>query len=100
MKSEASLSPADFDYDLHNFSITLSSNAENIVRQKGSQTGSQKSSGKILEAMAHDSHVTIAQLAELCGIGTRAVQKNIDLLREQGLLRRVGADKGGYWDVI
>ena len=49
--------------------------------------------------MASDPHVTIAQLAELCGIGTRAVQKNIDLLREQGLLRRVGADKGGRWNV-
>ena len=40
------------------------------------------------------------QLSKVCGIGTRAVQKNIDLLREQGLLRRVGADKGGHWDVL
>ena len=64
------------------------------------EKSSQKSSQKILEAMAENPHVTIAQLAELCGIGTRAVQKNVDLLRERGRLCRVGPDKGGHWEVV
>lgn len=68
--------------------------------QKGSQKSSQKSSQKILEAVAENPHITIAQLSDRCGIGPRAVQKNINVLRDQGLLRRVGPDKGGHWDVL
>ena len=83
-------------------SVVASGGGENViekVHRKSSQKSSQKRSQKIFETMSKDPHVTIAQLSVLCEIGTRAVQKNIDLLREQGLLRRVGADKGGRWDV-
>ncbi len=68
--------------------------------QKGSQNGSQKSSQKILLTLAKDPHCTIAQLAEICGISTRAVQKSINRLREQNKIRRVGPDKGGHWEVL
>ena len=65
-----------------------------------STKGSQKSSQKILEAVAENPHITIAQLSDRCGIGPRAVQKNINVLRDQGLLRRVGPARGGHWDVL
>ena len=38
----------------------------------------------------------IAELAEICSISTCAVQKNINRLREQEKIRRVGPDKGGH----
>jgi ATP-dependent DNA helicase RecG len=28
------------------------------------------------------------------------VEDNIKILQEKGLLRRVGPDKGGYWELI
>jgi len=37
--------------------------------------------------------------AEL-GITKRAVLKQIDKLKEQGRLRRIGPAKGGYWEVV
>ena len=98
--SDAGLSDAEFCFDEYNFSVTLSSDKKKEIKQKGSQKGSQKSSQKILKIMADDPQVTIAQLSKLCGIGTRAVQKNIDSLRANGRLRRVGADKGGHWEII
>ena len=30
----------------------------------------------------------------------RAIQKNIELLKNEGLLLRVGADRGGRWEVV
>lgn len=69
-------------------------------RIETSRTGSPKGSQKILEAVAENPHITIAQLSGRCGIGTRAVQKNINVLRDQGLLCRIGSDKGGHWEVL
>ena len=39
-------------------------------------------------------------LAGVLGISSRAVEKQIAKLREQGRLRRVGPDKGGHWEVL
>jgi len=44
--------------------------------------------------------MTIAELASELGISDRAVKKQIAKLKEQRLLRRIGPDKGGHWEVV
>ncbi len=67
---------------------------------KSSQKGSQKSSQKIIEIMRNKPEITIAELAQQVGISDRAVKKQIARLKQQNVLRRIGPDKGGHWDVI
>ena len=64
------------------------------------QIGTEKSSEKILRIMAEQPTITTAILAKEIGISTRAVDKQIAKLKALGQLQRVGADKGGYWEVI
>ncbi len=59
-----------------------------------------KASGKILEACREKPSVTIPELASVIGITERSVQRNIQKLQKNGLLRRVGGRKEGYWEVI
>ena len=59
-----------------------------------------KTSGKILEACRKKPSVTIPNLADLIGITERSVQRNIQNLQKDGLLRRVGGRKEGHWEVI
>ena len=40
------------------------------------------------------------ELAEKIGLNIIAVENNISKLKEKGLLKRVGLDKGGHWDVL
>jgi len=44
--------------------------------------------------------MTTQQLADQLSISRRAIAKQIKNLQEQGLLKRVGPDKGGHWEVI
>ncbi len=39
-------------------------------------------------------------LADVCGITEDGVYWNIKKLKEQGIIRRIGPDKGGYWEVV
>ncbi|MDQ1311482.1 RNA-binding domain-containing protein [Methanothrix sp.] len=66
---------------------------------KGSQKGSQKSSQKIIEFMRNDPTITIADLALRVGITDRAIKKQIEKLKAQDRIRRIGPDKGGRWQV-
>ena len=67
---------------------------------KSSQKDSQKSSQKILEAAAENPRVTTSELAAALGVSRRTVAKHIAVLKEKGLIRRIGADRGGYWEVL
>ena len=61
---------------------------------------SQKSSQKILELMRQNPAITTMELAQLLNISRRAIAKQTALLKEKGLIRRIGPDKGGHWEVL
>ncbi len=44
--------------------------------------------------------MTIPELSEQIGITTRAIEKNIRKLQDEGILKRIGPDKGGHWEVL
>ena len=61
---------------------------------------SVKSSVKILNLLRKNREMTIPELSEQIGITTRAIEKNIRKLQDEGILKRIGPDKGGHWEVL
>ena len=43
--------------------------------------------------------ISIVQLSEKVGIATKNIENNIAKLKQKGLLKRIGSDRGGYWEV-
>ena len=70
-----------------------------VGSQKSSQKSGQKSSQKIVAMISEDSKITTQEMAEKIGISRRAVAKAIAKLQAEGIIRRVGPDKGGHWEV-
>jgi len=67
---------------------------------KGSVKSSVKSSVKIIEMMKENPETTIPMMAESLRLTTRAVEKNVARLQAKGVVKRIGPDKGGHWEVI
>jgi ATP-dependent DNA helicase RecG len=59
-----------------------------------------KTSREILEWMRADPHITLTELCEKAGVSIKAIKKRIQVLKVRGLLRRIGPDKGGNWEVL
>lgn len=55
---------------------------------------------RMLEFIRVDKNITIPELAEKLGISSTAVENNIAKLKEKGVVRRVGPDKGGHWEIV
>ena len=55
---------------------------------------------KILEELRKNPHITMDELSKLVGIAKKNIFNNMKKLQEAGLLKRVGADKNGYWEVL
>ncbi len=53
----------------------------------------------IMSSMKQNPSITIAELCNVTRLSDKSVRKNIDKLKQQGLIVRVGPDKGGHWEV-
>jgi predicted HTH transcriptional regulator len=63
------------------------------------QPKQEKSSEKILELLKRQPAMSPNALTEKMNISSRAVEKQIGLLKKNGKLRRIGPSKGGRWNV-
>ena len=64
-----------------------------------STTGSEKSSEKILNLIKNKPTISAAEIAMEIDLSARGVEKQIRKLRETGIIKRIGADRGGYWEI-
>ena len=96
--------------------ITVPKVAENVQKQTGNVTenggrvaenvtenvtdASQKTSQKIIDLIKEDPYISTTKMAEIIGVDRRNIARNIKKLKEQGAVRRVGPDRGGFWEII
>ena len=54
---------------------------------------------KILSIIAHTPQASAREMAEVLGITPRQCERILALLKQKGLIARVGAAKGGHWKI-
>ena len=69
------------------------------TEQKRTET-SQKTSQTIIDLVREDPYISTSKMADIIGIDRRNIARNIKKLQDQGIIRRVGPDKGGFWEII
>ena len=69
-------------------------------REKSNEKGKEKSKEKIISIIRDNPKVTQFELSNILNVSEKAIEKHIKKLRENGIIRRVGPDKGGYWEII
>ena len=67
---------------------------------KSSVKTSVKTSVKIKEMMQSNPKVSLREIAEAIGISTRAIEKAVNKLTEEGEITHKGPKKGGEWIVL
>jgi ATP-dependent DNA helicase RecG len=69
-------------------------------REKGREKSREKSREKIIKLIENNVFITQNEIAGLLGLSIKGVEKNIRQLKQERLLAREGADKGGYWKIL
>ena len=54
----------------------------------------------ILNLLQNNNTISIRELAEQLNMTAKTIQRDLDKLKSQNLIRRIGPDKGGQWEVI
>ena len=79
-----------------NTTIEITPSTENEDREKSRE----KSREKIINIIRNNPSVTQFDLSNILQLSTKAIEKQIKNLKEDGIIRRVGPDNGGHWEVI
>ena len=78
--------------------------AANIsFRQAGERTGEkprEKTRDKILGLVRVNPDISMETMASSLGLTRKGVEWQICKLKQSGILRRVGPDKGGHWEIL
>ncbi len=65
----------------------------------GGQKTVEKTGEKILRLIRENPLITTSEIADKAGVTSKGVEWNIGKLKKEGLIKRVGPDKGGHWEV-
>jgi len=74
---------------------------EKVPKKLGDKLGVKlgENEVKILKLMEDNKHITTKELSEYINISTTAVDNNISKLKKKGILERIGAARGGHWEI-
>jgi predicted HTH transcriptional regulator len=53
-----------------------------------------------LNLIKRNPNITTQEMSDLIGIDRSNVWRNMKMMQQQGIIRRVGPDKGGHWEII
>jgi len=59
-----------------------------------------ESSEKVLNMIQNEAKTTASEIALKLNISSRAAQKHLANLKAKGVIKRIGSDKTGYWEII
>lgn len=78
---------------------TIKHEVENKVENKVEDKSLTDSEQRIVRLMTKDAHITIAEICKKTKLSAAGVNKILASLRNKGIIKRIGANKNGYWDV-
>ena len=59
-----------------------------------------ESAEKILEAISQNSNISVLELETILPIGLTTIKKLLTAMQTDGIIRRVGTNRGGHWEII
>lgn len=60
----------------------------------------EKTREKILALIRENNKITTHELAEALSLTDKGIEWQIKQLKDKNVITRVGADKGGYWEIV
>lgn len=87
-------------YDIETYRKSIEDIPESGEKLTESRKKKVKSREKIIALLSQDNSLSAAALAERIGITPKAVEKHIAKMKAEGILKRIGPDKGGHWQVV
>ena len=55
---------------------------------------------RIIELIVNNNKITQNEIADVIGVNVRTIKRNFKILTDNSIIKRIGSDKTGYWQVL
>jgi Fic family protein len=86
--------------EIENYISSVGEVHEDGVEYQVTKSKKIKSREKIVALLTDNNKLSAVALAERIGISAKAVEKHLSNLKADGIIKRIGPDKGGHWEVV
>ena len=89
--------------DIDQYILSISEEVDRKGGQKSKKVdrkSGQETRDAIISLISANQNITTTQMAESLGINRSAISKHLKLMQTKGIIRRIGPDKGGHWEVL
>ena len=87
-------------HDIEAYSKSLEETPKSREKTTKSREKTTKSREKIIALIRKDGSLSAAGIAGIIGVTPKAVEKHIARLKAEGIIKRIGPDKGGHWVLL
>ena len=99
------LSYPNLDFEVLDYTDSIQVKVFNLKKvgdKVGDKVGEGLSKNQILiiENIKQNNKISARELSGIIGISSRKIEENIKKLKDKAILKRIGAAKGGYWQII
>ena len=60
----------------------------------------QKTREKIISSIKENPDITTNELAQIAEITVKGIEYQLNQLKKQNIIKRIGPDKGGHWEIV
>jgi len=72
---------------------------ENVQENDQENVQEKSRASVIIDFIRADSSISLRELSKKLGVSSKTVQREIEKLKVKNVIRRVGGDKGGHWEI-
>ena len=83
-----------------NVTDNVTANVTDNVTDKAVVINLNHRQNQVLEIMKSDIRISTSELAERLSVAQRTIKRDIEYLKQKGLVTRVGNERTGYWVVL
>lgn len=90
---------AHLSHDIAIYELSLGEKAP-IIPEPSTSLTPKKTRDRVIELLHRNPKLSATALAAEIGISAKGIQRHLSKLKAEGVLRRIGPDKGGKWQII
>ena len=80
--------------------MTVFARNKEETKENVTENVTEKRRQYILQLIEENNNITTTEIAELAGVVRRTIARDIDFLKDTGILLRVGSDRKGHWKLV
>jgi ATP-dependent DNA helicase RecG len=101
---DAGIKAPQFEEDCGGVRVTMYRNIKTTIKEKNQGETKEKNQGetkeKIIELIRNNPYITQKEMRELLGLSQGGIEYQIRNLKQDGVIKRVGGDRGGHWEIL